>query len=381
MATRPSPPSSGHSTRSRRSLIAWLAGSARRSRTSRAAEFQRFEHDQTSNRAAADSLAEASARLGDTGVALQKDLIRAGGSMRVGRGRPGKDRGQARGRGSARGAQAPDQSRDELAQAVESLLVELRSELQTRILAELTEMHEIQKTIRETTEAQAPRVAQQSRTALILVASLSQKEAELGDRTEQLRHADRGDGVRHRAADRAAGPLARDAERPGLAQGGRCLGAHGQAGEAHRGRSAGPAGSDATAAAHDPAAARRRCPSDLRARERELNRLIAELKMIRLLQSRLNDDTVEVDNGRPKTAVLPPALRREIEALKAAQEEIRDSLARSRAPLEAGEDSESCGNHRSMNAGFPGARPARRAFGCGRMIACVQFRRIQSNRR
>ena len=54
--------------------------------------------------------------------------------------------------------------------------------------------------------------------------------------------------------------------------------------------------------------------------------------MIRLLQVRLNDDTVEVNNGRPRTEVLPPALRREIEALKAAQEEIRDSLRRVGAP-------------------------------------------------
>ena len=60
-------------------------------------------------------------------------------------------------------------------------------------------------------------------------------------------------------------------------------------------------------------------PTDLRALERE---------MIRLLQSRLNDDTTGVDHGRPQTAVLPPALRREIEALKSAQEEIRDSLAK-----------------------------------------------------
>ncbi len=84
-------------------------------------------------------------------------------------------------------------------------------------------------------------------------------------------------------------------------------------------------------------------PSDLRARERELNRLIAELKMIRLLQVRLNDDTAEVNNGRPRTEVLPPALRREIEALKAAQEEIRDSLRRVGAPLEAGEESDPTG--------------------------------------
>ena len=39
--------------------------------------------------------------------------------------------------------------------------------------------------------------------------------------------------------------------------------------------------------------------ADLRERERELNRLIAELKMVRMLQSRLNDDTVGVDKTRP----------------------------------------------------------------------------------
>jgi hypothetical protein len=69
-------------------------------------------------------------------------------------------------------------------------------------------------------------------------------------------------------------------------------------------------------------------PSDLRARERELNRLIAELKMIRLLQTRLNDDTLEVDHSRPGAAVLSPELRKEIEGLKGAQEEIRDSLSK-----------------------------------------------------
>jgi hypothetical protein len=70
-------------------------------------------------------------------------------------------------------------------------------------------------------------------------------------------------------------------------------------------------------------------PSDLLERERELNRLIAELKTIRLLQARLNDDTVGVDQSRPAAATtLPPALRREIEALEASQEDFRESLSK-----------------------------------------------------
>jgi hypothetical protein len=69
-----------------------------------------------------------------------------------------------------------------------------------------------------------------------------------------------------------------------------------------------------------------------------LNRLVAELKMIRLLQSRLNDDTVGVDHNRPKPPALTPALRREIEALKDNQDEIRGSLSKIGDRLEPPED-------------------------------------------
>ena len=69
-------------------------------------------------------------------------------------------------------------------------------------------------------------------------------------------------------------------------------------------------------------------PSDLKERERELNRLVAELKLIRLMQARLNDDTAGVDKTRPEPATLPPALRREVEALEAVQEELRESLSK-----------------------------------------------------
>ncbi len=63
-------------------------------------------------------------------------------------------------------------------------------------------------------------------------------------------------------------------------------------------------------------------------RERELNRLVAELKMVRMIQARLNDDTVAVDKARPSASTPPPALRREVETLEATQEEIRDALAK-----------------------------------------------------
>ncbi len=292
------------------------------------AEFRRHEADQRNNRGATDALSANSGRLGDSGVALQKDLIRAAGSM------------QSAEKGLARAAPEPaatDQSaaldiltrsRDDLAQAAERLLVELRTELQARIIAELTEMHETQAAIRETTEAQAPRLAQKSRTAALAVAGLSQKEAGLAERTERLlglvEETEFGIALpttlrvlsREMRAiegwlkDGDASPRTVAMERRveddllGLLQAIRRLPP----------TTPPPPGSP--------------LPSDLRERERELNRLVAELKMIRLLQSRLNDDTVGVDKTRPGTPTLPPALRREVEALEATQEEIRDSLAK-----------------------------------------------------
>ena len=225
-------------------------------------------------------------------------------------------------------------SRDDLAQAVEGQLVELRAELQTRIMAELAEMHEIQASIRETTEAQAPRVAQKSRTALILLAGLSEKEGELVERTGLLlalvEETEFGIAlptalrvlaremkiVQQWLKDGDASPRTVALEKRieddllGLLEAMRRLPP----------TTPPPPGSP--------------LPSNPRDRERELNRLVAELKMIRLLQSRLNDDTVGVDGTRPKAPELPPALRGVIETLKKSQDEIRDSLARISERLE-----------------------------------------------
>ena len=303
-----------------------------------AAEFRRLERDQARNRAAADALGEAAARLGDSGISLQKDLIRAGGSMRSAE----EDLSQA----AARPA-SEDQvealkdllkSREELARAVESLLVELRSELQSRILSELAEMHEIQADLRETTEAQAPRVAQRSRTALVMVVGLARKESELGDRTEQLRALveETDFGI---ALPTTLGVLAREMRRiqEWLGQGD-------------------PSERTVTLEKRVEAdllalleavrrlppttapAAGTPLPTDPRARERELNRLIAELKMIRLLEFRLHGDTVDVDQTRPGPEPLTPEMRRQIEALEAQQGEIRDSIARLSARYEPPDD-------------------------------------------
>ena len=64
-------------------------------------------------------------------------------------------------------------------------------------------------------------------------------------------------------------------------------------------------------------------------RERQLNRLIAELKMVRMLQLRVNRDTKDVDKKRLADAKdLPAILMRRIESLQGRQEDVHDVTER-----------------------------------------------------
>jgi hypothetical protein len=298
------------------------------------AEFHKFEQDQLKNRNATNKLAEVSARLGDAGVALQKNLIRASEPMQAAEGDLAKIAAKPAAADQLAALKLLSTSREGLAKSLEGLLTELRSELQSRIISELTEMHEAQMSIREITETQAPKIAQKSRSAFILVAGQSPKEGELVEKTDQLmaltEETEFGVAlptalkVISRQMKAVEGWLKQGDASPrtvtqekrieqdllGLLEAMRRLPP----------TTPPPPGSP--------------LPTNLKDRERELNRLIAELKMIRLLQVRLDDDTIVVDKSRPDTPVLPLPLRREIEALKSGQEEIRDSMRKIAKSLE-----------------------------------------------
>ena len=64
-------------------------------------------------------------------------------------------------------------------------------------------------------------------------------------------------------------------------------------------------------------------------RQRQLNRIIAELKMVRMLQVRVNRDTKDVDKKRPTDEKdLPALLTRRIESLQGRQEDVHDVTER-----------------------------------------------------
>ena len=275
------------------------------------AEFKRRELDQTKNRGTADRLAESSARLGDVGVALRKDLIRASVLMKSAEELLAKSEASFAADEQTAAVDLMGKSREDLARSVEKLLVELRGELQARIIADVTEMHEFQSLIRETSQAQAPRVAQKSRSALITLAGMSKKEVEMGERTEHLlalveeteygialpttlrvfSREMKSIGEWLKAGDvgtRSIDMQTRiEQDLIGLLQAVRRL------------------------PPTTPPPPGTPLPTENRERERELSRLIAELKMVRMLQARLNDDVVGVDKTRPDKADLPPDIRRE----------------------------------------------------------------------
>jgi hypothetical protein len=70
-------------------------------------------------------------------------------------------------------------------------------------------------------------------------------------------------------------------------------------------------------------------PGNSAERERELNRLIAELKMVRMLQQRVNRDTKSVDGQRPaELEALSGVLRNKIQFLHGRQEDVHDTTER-----------------------------------------------------
>lgn len=298
------------------------------------AEFRKFEQDQLKNRNATNTLAEVSARLGDAGVALQKELIHASEPMRTAEGDLAKIAARPAANDQQEALNRLAKGRVGLAKSLDSLLTELRSELQSRIITELMEMYEAQVVIREVTETQAPKIAQKSRSAFVLVASQGPKEAELAEQTEALMVLveETEFGVALPTALRVIGRQMKAVE-GWLKQGDASPKTVTQEKRIEQ---------DLLALAEamrrlpptTPPAPGSPLPKDLKDRERELNRLIAELKMIRLLQVRLDDDTIVVDKSRPGDPVLPATLRREIEVLKDGQEEIRDSLKKIAKSLE-----------------------------------------------
>lgn len=290
-------------------------------------KFSAMRKDQVGNRKTTEGISETAVQLGDAGAVARTELIRAAGSMSTAETRFG-DR-NASGAGAAQGEALASlkYARDQLAAEAEKLLNRLRAEIKKRTVEGIAQMLEGQVAIRQSTERLGPRAKEGTRTVLTSIVALASAEGKLivigegltalveetefgialpaalrsvtdgmSDVKERLAAADASEEVvvlEQRIEEDLQALLDAMKQLPSQSDGGR-----GQRGG----------------------------QSD---RQRQLNRLIAELKMVRMLQVRVSRDTKEVDGKRPAdTKDLPAALMKRIESLQGRQEDVHDVVER-----------------------------------------------------
>jgi hypothetical protein len=283
--------------------------------------FNGMKRDQEQNHAATDSINEAVRQLGDSGAGAVGELSRAGGSMRGAEGHLADRQPEPAGQNQNEALASLKYAREQLAEEEQQLLGKIRAEVKKRVLEDITEMIERQVAVRESTQKLAPKMKDGSRQALASVAALAKSEERimqigndlvaLVDETEF--------GIALPAALRAVIEEMDDVKQS-LAGG---------------------------TASDDVVAAERQIEADLKAlldamkqmpaqasgkqqkgsqqdRQRELNRIIAELKMIRILQTRVTADTKHVDEKRSEVEELSAALRQKIQNIHDRQQDVRD---------------------------------------------------------
>lgn len=290
-------------------------------------QFAMMRDDQQANHRASDEVTEMTRALGNNGTAALAELMRAGGAMggaesAFGKGQAGAGNGE-----QGKALQALKYAEELLAEEAERLARQLRREVKKRVTDGLTVMLEEQTGVRERTAALQPKVKEGARQALAAVTALAKREERITTLAQELINV--VEETEFGIALPAALAAVRDATESvqfSLADGD---------------------------ASDDVVAAEKRIEADLTAmlevvsemsdansrngrrnagqspeeQRREQNRIISELKMLKLLQDRVLQSTTDVD-GKRQTASLSSAIRKRIEDLEGRQDDIRDATER-----------------------------------------------------
>jgi hypothetical protein len=292
-----------------------------------AERFTTMAKDQAGNRQSTEGISEMVRGLGNNGAEALGELIKAGGSMAHAEGELKQRQPAPAGKQQEMALASLKYAREKLAIEAQRLQDQLRAEVKKRTIEGLVLMLEQQVMVREATESLSKRVAQGSRQAQASVVGLANSEGKiialadelitLAEETEfgialpAALHVVRDEMEAVQAslreskanADVIAAEKQIEADLEGL------LDAMKQMPATGKGEGGGNGGN-----AED--------------QERELNRLIAELKMIRLLETRVQQDTSATDRGRENSPAISTALRRQIEQLTGHQEDVRDVTER-----------------------------------------------------
>ncbi len=291
-----------------------------------AERFAAMAKDQSGNRQSTESIGEMVRGLGSSGADALGELLKAGGSMSKAEGDLAASAAGPAGEQQEQALAALKYAREQLAAEAQRLQEQLRAEVKKRTLEGLLLMLEQQVMVREATESLSKRVAQGSRQAQASVVGLSKSEGKiialadelitLVEETEfgialpaalhvvrdEMEHVQGSLGRSEAGAEVIADERQIEADLQGLLDAMKQMPAAGKGEGGKKG--------------------------NRQDRERELNRLIAELKMVRLLETRVHQDTAGADRTREEGAAVSAKLRRQIETLNGRQEDIRDVTER-----------------------------------------------------
>lgn len=288
-------------------------------------QFAVLKEDQQANRGATDDVAEMTRRLGNSGTPSLAELMRAAGSMSSAESAFGNSQA---GQGNAEQGKALEALRyaeQLLSEEAERLARQLRREVKKRVSDGLTLMLDEQVAVRKRTQELQTGVAEKARPALESLAVIAKREARITDVAQELINVveetefgialpaalaavrDATEGVQFSLDEGDATESVVQAEQQIEADIKEMLEIVSEMSDAN-GRNARRANAGQS-------------PEEIR---KEQNRIISELRMLRLLQDRVYQSTRQSDAQRTGLT-LTPALRKRIQDLEGRQEDIRDA--------------------------------------------------------
>lgn len=290
------------------------------------ANFAAMQRDQAQNRRLNEGITQLVRDLGESGAGALGELLRASGSMSGAEGQLGNQQAGPAGEMQQQALDSLKYAKEQLEEEAEKLLEQLRAEVKRRVMEGLTLMLEKQTAVRESTELVGPKAAAGSRQALTALTGLGKSQGRIVEMSNEL--ITLVEETEFGIALPAALLMVRDAMlavQDSLAEGdgsAKVVAAEKQI------ESDLQALLDAMKQLPVAKMSNRKAQRGPRDRQRELNRLIAELKMIRLLQMRTNQRTATVDESRAKVQSLSAAIKDEIEAVADQQDFVREATER-----------------------------------------------------
>jgi hypothetical protein len=287
-------------------------------------KFDAMRKDQEQNHGATDKIGDMVRELGDSGASAIGEITRASGSMTSAESHLGQREPDPAEQNQSDASKSLKYARQQLSDEEQKLLNQIRAEVKKHVIEGVGEMLERQIAVRQSTERLSPRMKENSRQVLTAIVALAKSEEQIMQIGDQLitlveesefgialpaalrAVTDEMDDVKKRLAAGDASEETIEAERQIEADLKALLEAMKQL------------------PSNSPPKNSKSNPNNPDERERELNRLVAELKMIRILQVRVNHDTKQTDQKRGEVNNLSADLQRKIQAIHDRQQDVHD---------------------------------------------------------